>query len=82
MNQLSEKEVLKNNIKYCFYKWIIHDPYPEITNYEIEQSILSNLGKIFRFHKENNEPKISVHKAWMDGYEFAKKLVIDELDKN
>lgn len=57
----------KDKIKSIFYNFMIKDPYPEITQKEI-------LG----IKKDN---LVSAHKAWMDGFKFAKGLVIKELSR-
>jgi hypothetical protein len=65
----NEAIVLRNRLRACFYSFVIKDPYPEIAEYDL-------------FHKIKTmiKPDISAHKAWQDGFNFAKNLVLKELD--
>jgi hypothetical protein len=78
-------EKLKSSINSCFFRWIIKDPYPDIAVLEMirENQFFSFTSAESVFKKMyGREPNIpSVHKAWREGYEFAKKLVDDELKK-
>lgn len=67
----------------CFFKWVMKDPYPEVTAYKQEIAELDKLGLFFRLGKmyRPDPPSITVHQAWQDGFNFAKKLVLDELDR-
>jgi hypothetical protein len=69
-------ENLRDRVRGSFNTWVIKDPYPEISEYEREQSMLRQILGAF---KKRKAPEISPHQAWRDGYEFAKNLVMKEL---
>jgi len=68
MNDIDE---FKFKLKSKFFSWIIVDPYPEHTHY----GSLSMSMKLSTTAPEY----VSIHKAWRDGYEFAKALIEKEL---
>lgn len=77
---MTELEELKFKIKTCFYKFVITDPYPDHSEHEQHVANLGLLDKIFKTRINIPEPpKVSIHKAWTDGFNFAKKLVNKEL---
>ena len=73
----TEVQKLKNEIEMSRFTYIIKDPYPQITDWEYEQSLLGFLGKRFSRPK----PEISVHKAYKDGQDFMWGLIKKVLDK-
>lgn len=64
--ELSDEQ--KMSIRGCFYSWVIKDPYPEVTRYET-------------YPAQKNKPDVTIHSAWQQGFEFAKKLVLDRLEE-
>jgi hypothetical protein len=58
----------KCKLRSVFFTWVIKDPYPEVTEYN-------------RFPEHKTKPEVSVHKAWQEGYEFAKNLVLKKLEE-
>lgn len=67
----------KYRIISAFERWIIEDPYPNLTEWDM---LNKSLGPIERLlGGAGTRPYISAHQAWMDGYKFAKKLVTDAL---
>lgn len=58
----------KFKLRSVFFTWVIKDPYPEVTAYQ-------------RFPKQHEEPEITVHKAWQEGYDFAKNLILKKLEE-
>jgi len=57
------------------HNWVITDPYPEYSRWEQEQHMRSQLDRFFRTKELNKKPDISIHKAWMDGFNFAWELI-------
>lgn len=80
MNQ--ELEGFKWKIKGAFHSWVITDPYPELTEWQLRQEWKGSIGRFFGRigARPDPKPQVSVHKAWMDGYAFAKKLVESKLE--
>lgn len=71
----------KMHILGCFHRWVMKDPYPEISRWEYNESMKAPMEKLWgRVIPSAPKPEVSAHKAWMDGYEFAKKLVEGAVD--
>ncbi len=54
-------EDFKFKIESCFHKWIINDPYPELTHWQMEEDLLGVIGRspIFRWlHSTSPKPEI------------------------
>jgi hypothetical protein len=65
----------RNKIETAFHTFVIEDPYPEHTQWQMNQNLRSKLDKLFGIEVgERPDPK-----AWRDGFEFAKALVMKEL---
>lgn len=58
----------KSRLRSVFYTWVIRDPYPEVTEHQ-------------RFPDQKPKPDISVHRAWQEGYDFCKSLVLKKLEE-
>lgn len=54
------------NILAAKHQWVITDPYPDITEYQM-------FRKIWPWFKK--KPTVSAHKAWRDGFQFAWSLI-------
>lgn len=64
----------------CFYDFVITDPYPEISQWEQFQAMRNDVSKFF-YLGNRPRPEISAHKAWQDGFNFAKALVIKRIEE-
>lgn len=78
-----EIEELKIRIETCFFKFVIEDPYPQISGWEMEQEFWKREAPLRAKIKKQTRPKpeVSAHEAWKDGFEFAKNLVLKELKR-
>jgi hypothetical protein len=67
-------------IEAAFENWTLFDPYPELTARDRLESSTSKLQKFFGVNlHQSPRPEFSPHKAWWDGYQFAKSLVLKVL---
>lgn len=64
----------KIKIRSVKHERIVEDPYPQIAEWEQREQFRKNsiFGKLLN-HK--TMPSISPHKAWLDGFNFAWKLI-------
>lgn len=67
------EDELKNRIRMAFYTWVVTDPYPEVTDWQ-------NYSRFEQWRLAHQKPDISVHQAWREGYEFAKKLAMNTIE--
>lgn len=58
----------KSKLRSVFFSWVIKDPYPEVTAFK-------------RFPEQYKDPEISVHRAWQEGYDFAKNIILKKLEE-
>lgn len=77
--QLEINENLRNKIQSAFYTFILEDPYPKHTEWQMNQGLRSKLDKLFRVKFGKPPDPISIHQAWYDGFQFARALVMKNL---
>lgn len=73
---------LRSRVEACFYTWVMEDPYPQISDWEHRESMRGPVKRILGLAwPKEPKPEVSAHKAWREGYDFAKALVMKELNR-
>lgn len=70
----------KSEIKYELELGHILDPYPHITEWDTLEASRSKLERFFGVTlNDGPRPSVPAHGAWLDGYQFARDLVLKVL---
>lgn len=81
---IKKETTYKSNLKNVLHLTDTIDPYPELTAQQSIQrgnSGWSMFDLFIPLPKIEVKHEISAHRAWRDGFEFAKQLLLKELEK-